>query len=131
LHASLSGRIARHRGAGLPDQGDGQPQRRGSRDGSVCGARFFSPDIAEIIVNRFVKGAALRQTPGGPNALTVQERKILQLVAEGLTYKDIAVRLNLSNNTVHTHRKNLMSKLNIHRQADLVRYAIKEGIAKL
>jgi len=53
------------------------------------------------------------------------------LVAEGLTYKDIAVRLNLSNNTVHTHRKNLMSKLNIHRQADLVRYAIKEGIAKL
>jgi len=96
-----------------------------------AGRVFFSPDIAEIIVNRFVKGAALRQTPGGPNALTVQERKILQLVAEGLTYKDIAVRLNLSNNTVHTHRKNLMSKLNIHRQADLVRYAIKEGIAKL
>ena len=48
-----------------------------------------------------------------------------------MTYKGIAAKLNLSSNTVHTHRKNLMAKLNIHRQADLVRYAIKEGISKL
>jgi DNA-binding NarL/FixJ family response regulator len=96
-----------------------------------AGRVFFSPDIADIIVNRYVKGAAVPQTLDRPAALTAQERKILQLVAEGATYKEVAAKLDLSSNTVHTHRKNLMAKLNIHRQADLVRYAIREGIAKL
>ena len=96
-----------------------------------AGRVFFSPDIADIIVNRFVKGAAAPQTLDRPAALTAQERKILQLVAEGFKNKDIAEKLELASNTVHTHRTNLMAKLNIHKQADLVRYAIKEGIAKL
>lgn len=96
-----------------------------------AGRVFFSPDIAGIIVNRFVKGTAEPKLPGRPTALTAQERKILQLVAEGATYKEVAAKLDLSSNTVHTHRKNLMAKLDIHRQADLVRYAIKQGIAKL
>ncbi len=96
-----------------------------------AGRVFFSPDIADIIVNRYVKGASSGPIPDRPTALTAQERKILQLVAEGFTNKDIAVKLNLASNTVHTHRTNLMAKLNIHKQADLVRYALKEGIAKL
>ena len=53
------------------------------------------------------------------------------MIAEGHTNKEIATELGLAVNTVHAHRNNLMAKLNIHKQAELVRYAIKEGIAKL
>jgi len=63
--------------------------------------------------------------------LTGKEREILQLIAEGLTSKEIATRLNLSLNTAHAHRNNIMQKLDLHKQTDLVRYAIKEGITPL
>ena len=63
--------------------------------------------------------------------LTRREREILQLIAEGSTNKDVAKELSLSINTVNFHRKNMMKKLDIHNQADLVRYALKEGISEL
>ena len=96
-----------------------------------AGRCFLSPDIA-----RFVVESSLTRTRGPHGAksagtLTRQERKILQLIAEGHTTKEIAVQLGRAENTIHAHRNNLMAKLNLHKQADLVRYAIKEGIAKL
>lgn len=69
--------------------------------------------------------------PSASGALTSKEREIVQLVAEGLANKQIARELKISANTVHAHRNNIALKLNIHKQADLVRYAIKEKIAKL
>ena len=62
--------------------------------------------------------------------LTDKEREVLQLLAEGFTSKEIAVELNITFNTVNVHRKHIMKKLNIHKSADLVRYAIKEGIIR-
>ena len=56
---------------------------------------------------------------------------MLQLIAEGLASKEIAARLGLSVNTVRVHRTNLMAKLALHKETDLVRYAVKAGIAKL
>ncbi len=64
-------------------------------------------------------------------ALTGQERKVLQLVAEGHSTKGIAALLDLSVHTIHAHRNNLMAKLNLHKQSDLARYAIKSGLAQL
>ena len=63
--------------------------------------------------------------------LAEREREILQLIGGGLTDKKIARHLYRSFHTVHIHRKNIMAKLDIHTQAGLIRYAIKEGIAKL
>jgi DNA-binding NarL/FixJ family response regulator len=63
--------------------------------------------------------------------LTNRERGILQLIAEGCSNKDIAVKLALSLHTVHVHRNNIMKKLRIHKQADLIRYALKEGLVQL
>ncbi len=63
--------------------------------------------------------------------LTKREREILQLIAEGFTTKEIAIQLNIAIDTVHTHRKNIMQKLDIHKQAGLIRYALKEGISHL
>jgi len=63
--------------------------------------------------------------------LTGREREILQLIAEGFSAKEIAVRLRVSVNTAHTHKNNIMHKLNIHKIAKLIRYAINEGISEL
>lgn len=60
--------------------------------------------------------------------LTQRERQVLQLIAQGHSNKEIAGLLNLSVNTVSVHRANLMEALNIHRTADLVRYAIRKGL---
>jgi DNA-binding NarL/FixJ family response regulator len=60
--------------------------------------------------------------------LTVREREILQLAAEGHDRKAIAGRLFISQRTVETHRAHIMHKLQMHSQTDLVRFAIRKGI---
>jgi DNA-binding NarL/FixJ family response regulator len=60
--------------------------------------------------------------------LTVRERQVLQLIAQGKSNKEIAALLDLSVNTVSVHRANLMEKMNIHRTAELVLFAIRKGL---
>jgi DNA-binding NarL/FixJ family response regulator len=97
----------------------------------VYGGRYFlSPsvsgvEIADILDAPFDK---LKQQS---SALTSREREIIQQIAEGLGDKQIAYKFRISRNTVHVHRHNISLKLDIHKQTDLVRYAVKEGIAKL
>ena len=62
------------------------------------------------------------------SALSEREREVLQLIAEGYSTKEIGDVLCLSVPTIHTHRQNIMKKLNARSIADLVRYAIREGI---
>jgi DNA-binding NarL/FixJ family response regulator len=64
-------------------------------------------------------------------ALSEREAEVLQLIAEGLAGKEIADRLALTLNTVNVHRRNIMQKLGMHKETELVRYAINEGRAKL
>jgi len=63
--------------------------------------------------------------------LTAREKEILQYIGEGLTYKEIAERLFLSLNTVHVHRRNIMKKLKINKQTNLLRFALKNGLSQL
>jgi DNA-binding CsgD family transcriptional regulator len=62
--------------------------------------------------------------------LTARERELVRLIVEGLRYAQIAARLRISESTVRTHRRNLFRKLDIHKQTDIVRYAIREGLSK-
>ena len=62
------------------------------------------------------------------DTLTARERQVLQLVAEGETYAEIAARLSISPRTVESHRTRLMSKLGLRTQTDLIRYALERGI---
>jgi len=96
-----------------------------------AGRFYLSPDIAHFIVQAGLDGKKGVRKARAASALTGQERKVLQLIAEGHSNKEIADVLGLSANTVHVHRSAVMAKLDIHKQADLVRYAIREGIAKL
>src|SRR4051794_9839924 len=60
--------------------------------------------------------------------LTVREKQVLQLIAQGKSNKEIAGLLDLSVNTVSVHRANLMEKMDIHRTAELVLFAIRKGL---
>ena len=60
--------------------------------------------------------------------LTAREKQVLQLIAKGHSNKEIAALLELSVNTVSVHRANLMEKMNIHRTAELVLFAIRKGL---
>jgi DNA-binding NarL/FixJ family response regulator len=62
------------------------------------------------------------------NKLTAREKQVLQLIAQGKSNKEIAQLLDLSVNTVSVHRANLMEKMNIHRTAELVLFAIRKGL---
>jgi len=64
-------------------------------------------------------------------ALTPRELQVLQMIVEGKSNKQIAIKLDLSANTVAVHRANLMDALGIHKTADLVVYAIRNGLVNL
>ena len=63
--------------------------------------------------------------------LTVRELEVLQLIVGGLSNKEIATQLNLSANTVAVHRANIMDALGIHKTAELVVYAIRNGLVNI
>jgi DNA-binding NarL/FixJ family response regulator len=65
------------------------------------------------------------------HGLTVRELEVLQLIVAGKTNKEIARMLDLSVNTVAVHRANIMDALGIHKAAELVTYAIRNGLANL
>ena len=65
---------------------------------------------------------------GLPDALSPREREVLQLIAEGNANAVIAEKLNLSVRTVEAHRAHVMTKMNFHSQASLVRYALQQGL---
>jgi DNA-binding NarL/FixJ family response regulator len=97
-----------------------------------AGRFYLCPVIAHFVVEAGLRGKkGLRKRGAAAVALSGQERKVLQLIAEGRITKEIAALLDLSVNTIHAHRNHVMAKLRLHKQADLVRYAIKAGIAKL
>lgn len=97
-----------------------------------AGQCYLSPTVAKFVVEASRMGKKdFRKRRATTVSLTGQERKVLQLIAEGHSNKEIAAMLDLSSNTIHAHRNSVMAKLNIHKQADLVRYAVREGIAKL
>ena len=96
-----------------------------------AGRVFLSSKISSFLVQNFVYGKQASRRVKSTQILTSREREILQLIAEGLSNKEIAERLNLAHKTVLVHRNNIMQKLDIHNQAQLVRFALKEGISSL
>ncbi len=92
----------------------------------VCrGQVYLSPGISQAVADACV---APKKAAG--ESLSVRERQVLQLIAEGRTTKDIAVQMNVSAKTVESHRSRLMQKLGIHEIAGLVRYAIRQGVVQ-
>jgi DNA-binding NarL/FixJ family response regulator len=90
------------------------------------GKRFISPAVSAIVVDGFLSG---RDPEAGPlRTLTLRQREILQLLAEGQSAKEVAFALGLSVKTVETHRRQIMERLQIFDLAGLVRFAIRAGL---
>jgi len=92
------------------------------------GDSFLSPSAARVVVERYQQGPQAWKGDDLYEQLTTREREVLKLLAEGHTIREIAETLVISPKTVEGHKTNLMSKLDIHRKADLIRYAIRNGI---
>lgn len=91
----------------------------------VAGNMYVSPAVLGSLMQAQKAGAYVHSAF---SKLTDREREVLQLLAEGYSTKEVADKLYLSVPTVHTHRQHIMQKLNARGVADLVRYAIREGI---
>jgi len=89
------------------------------------GDRFLSEQLPIDLIEDYLR---LPEDESPLDALTPREREVLQLVAEGNTNRQIALRLSISVKTVEKHRFNLMEKLNIHDVTGLVRFAVLHGI---
>jgi DNA-binding NarL/FixJ family response regulator len=96
----------------------------------LTGHTYLSPGIADVVVKEYI-GKVNFPSRKAHSLLSPREREILQLIAEGMTAKEIAAHLNLSIKTVETHRWNIMEKLNIHNIAGLTKHAIREGLVTL
>jgi len=92
------------------------------------GKPFFSPAIAKTLLEDYMRQLQQRGLQDSYDLLTDREKEVLQLLAEGNSNKQIASMLNLSTNTVETHRTRLMQKLNLHSSAEIVLYAVRKRI---
>lgn len=96
---------------------------------SVCrGETYLTPAISETLVAALGKRSALSEATSPLELLTLRQREVLRLVAEGNSTKKIAARLGLSVKTVEAHRGAIMERLGIRDLASLVRFAIRAGL---
>lgn len=92
------------------------------------GEVFLYPSMAERLVKEYLRGLSGAQAE--TSQITDREREVLRLIAEGFSNKEIAERLVISPSTVHSHRTNIMRKLNISKRHELVQYARRHGLLR-
>jgi len=94
---------------------------------AAAGRHYLSPPLSNSAIEAYVQRAsAVAMDPY--DSLSSREREVLQLAAEGHTNTEIGKRLFISPRTVEIHRANMMDKLALRNQTDLIRYALKRGI---
>jgi len=89
------------------------------------GQVYLSPGVSRAVMEAYHSKSEKSKNP-----LTLRERQVLQLIAEGKSTKDVATLLGISVKTAESHRTRLMRKLGIHEIASLVRYAVRQGIVQ-
>lgn len=94
------------------------------KNGNYYVTSFIAKDLVQSAISETEPTAGA----GGPDRLPARQREILQLVAEGLTLKEIASTLGLSPKTVEYHKSKLMEQLGLHTTAELTKYALAHGL---
>ncbi|HKE97924.1 MAG TPA: response regulator transcription factor [Actinomycetes bacterium] len=90
------------------------------------GEPVFSSSLAALVLGEFRRMS--RAGPSNEPGLTARETEVLRLVAKGYTYREIAERLVISVKTVQNHVQNILTKLQLHKRYELMRYAIQRGL---
>ena len=97
----------------------------------AAGGMYLSPQVSDRLLTRIQKGdLESRQTPTVLEALSPREVQVLRLVAEGKTSKEIAVLLDLREQTVRSYRKTMMKKLGVNNVAGLTQLALSTGLTQ-
>lgn len=92
------------------------------------GKAFFSPEISRMLAEDFLRQIRERGVEDSYELLTMREREVLHLLAEGKSNKETAAILNLSLYTVETHRANILEKLHLRGTPELILYAVRKGV---
>lgn len=93
----------------------------------MAGRHYLSPPLSEHVIGAYMKKAK-DSNLDSHEMLTNREREVLQLAAEGCNNAEIGCRLFISPRTAEIHRSNMMHKLGLRNQSDLIRYALKRGM---
>lgn len=94
----------------------------------AAGDTFLSSAVSKHVISGYLNRNKAAEASNSLGTLTLRQREVLQLVAEGCTTKEIANKLELSTKTVETYRSQMMFQLKIHDVAGLVRYAVGKGL---
>ena len=94
------------------------------------GGTYLSPAVAGTVVEKYIRGGE-GGSPPRYALLSPRERQTLQMLAEGMSVKEIAYQLELSDKTVHAFRARMMEKLEIQSIAELTKYAVRHGLTSL
>jgi two-component system, NarL family, response regulator NreC len=100
----------------------------------MSGHKYVSPSVASLVLEHSVDAtgnAPHKRRDEGRRPISMRERDVLRLLAEGKSSKEIASALSLALPTVETHRRQLMSKLGLRSIAELTKYAVREGLSPL
>ena len=95
------------------------------------GQSLISPSMAIKLIDEFKQMSRPERDTGPALRLTERELDVLRLVAQGLSNKEIAARLFISENTVKNHVRNMLEKLQLHSRMEAVMYAVKENLLEL
>jgi DNA-binding NarL/FixJ family response regulator len=95
------------------------------------GRTYLSPAVSGVALDDYIKRVRNVDAPAGLELLSAREREVLQLIAESKTGPEIGRTLHISAHTVDAHRRKIMEKLDIHNVVDLVKFAIRHGLASL
>ncbi len=93
---------------------------------AVMGHSYITPLITKDMLNVFLSKTS--DTSADTHTLTTRQREVLQLLAEGRTAKEIANLLKISSRTIEFHKSQILTRLNLHTTADLIKYALTHGI---
>jgi DNA-binding NarL/FixJ family response regulator len=96
----------------------------------AAGHRYLSAPLTEYDLDTYIQMTKTTKFDAY-DTLTMREREVLHMAAEGLSNPEIGERLSISPRTVEIHRANMMRKLSLSNQTELVRYAIQRGIISL
>ncbi|HEX5481993.1 MAG TPA: response regulator transcription factor [Terriglobia bacterium] len=94
------------------------------------GKAYMSPGISNLVIEGLKSGSLHDSSQDVYERLSLREKEVLQLIAQGKSNKEVAALLNISVNTVAVHRARVMETLGIHRTAELVLYAVKKGLVQ-
>lgn len=94
------------------------------------GEAYLTSSASRVLIENVREGSLHEAGPDRYELLTLREKEVLQLIAQGKSNKEIASLLDISVNTVSVHRAHLMERLGLHRTAELVLYAVKCGLVE-